>query len=50
MTKDSIVVRMYDVGFGDCFLVTINLAGVTTKILFDCGSIKAGPRPIDDVR
>jgi beta-lactamase superfamily II metal-dependent hydrolase len=49
MGSDKVVIRMYDVGFGDCFLVRINFAGTESKILFDCGSIKAGPRPINDV-
>jgi beta-lactamase superfamily II metal-dependent hydrolase len=49
MTTDSVLVRMYDVGFGDCFFVKINVAGATCKMLFDCGSIKTGPRPIDAV-
>jgi len=49
MGADSILVRMYDVGFGDCFFVKINVAGATCKMLFDCGSIKAGPRPIGEV-
>jgi beta-lactamase superfamily II metal-dependent hydrolase len=36
-------VRMYDVGFGDCYLLTIPVAdGQNLKILFDCGSIKLG--------
>ena len=49
MATDSVLIRMYDVGFGDCFFVKINLAGATCKMMFDCGSIKAGPRPIEDV-
>lgn len=49
MANDKVTVRMYDVGFGDCFFVKVDLDGVVRKILFDCGSIKAGSRPIDDV-
>jgi len=49
MGADSILVRMYDVGFGDCFFVKINVAGTTCKMLFDCGSIKAGSRAMEDV-
>lgn len=56
-----LTVRMYDVGFGDCFLLFIPLPdGRTKKVLFDCGSIKYGPstenmeavvdRIIEDVR
>ena len=48
---DAVRVRMYNVGFGDCFLVTIpSTAGRPTRILFDCGSIAQAPGiPIDDV-
>ena len=49
MKPDTISIRMYEVGFGDCFLVTIRSGGTASKILFDCGSIKAGPRQITDV-
>lgn len=34
-------VRMYNVGFGDAFLVTIANGGQRHRILFDCGSIEA---------
>jgi beta-lactamase superfamily II metal-dependent hydrolase len=51
-------VRMYDVGFGDCFLLFLPTSDGMKKVLFDCGSIKAGAhrmadvvdRLIDDVR
>lgn len=49
MAADSILIRMYDVGFGDCFFLKINLAGTVCKMLFDCGSIKAGARQTEDV-
>ena len=49
MGQDSIVIRMYNVGFGDCFFVRINLGGISQTMLVDCGSIKAGPRPIDEI-
>jgi beta-lactamase superfamily II metal-dependent hydrolase len=49
MPANAITIRMYNVGFGDCFLVKIPAADKTLKILFDCGSIKAGPRPMADV-
>jgi beta-lactamase superfamily II metal-dependent hydrolase len=49
MSEDKVVVRMYNVGFGDCFLVRIFAQGKESKILFDCGSIKAGPASIEDV-
>jgi glyoxylase-like metal-dependent hydrolase (beta-lactamase superfamily II) len=47
--KDDIIVRMYDVGFGDAFLVRIPTSDGVRKILFDCGSVAAGAQPMDDV-
>lgn len=44
-------IRMYNVGFGDCFLVFIPVAGGTKKIVLDCGTLKGnGPniRQISD--
>jgi beta-lactamase superfamily II metal-dependent hydrolase len=49
MGTDSIVVRMYNVGFGDCFFLKINRGSFIRKMLIDCGSIKAGPRPMEEV-
>ena len=37
----QISVRMYNVGFGDAFLVTIPNGSKRLKILFDCGSVEA---------
>jgi len=34
---------MYNVGFGDCFMVTIPTADRRLRILFDCGSIARDP-------
>jgi beta-lactamase superfamily II metal-dependent hydrolase len=47
----KIRIRMYNVGFGDCFLVSVPARPRTLQILFDCGSHSAGPGPrkIDDV-
>lgn len=46
----SVSIRMYNVGFGDAFLVTVPSEGRVCRILFDCGSIAAAPdRPIKDV-
>jgi len=46
----TLSVRMYDVGFGDCFLLRIpTLDGKTRQVLFDCGSIKNGARPFKNV-
>jgi beta-lactamase superfamily II metal-dependent hydrolase len=42
-------VRMYDVGFGDCFLLRIPTRDGIRKVLFDCGSIKSGSTPIEEV-
>jgi beta-lactamase superfamily II metal-dependent hydrolase len=35
----SVHVRMYNVGFGDCFLLTIPTAEGAKRVLVDCGSI-----------
>lgn len=46
----KVAIRMYNVGFGDSFLVRIPGKGAERKILFDCGSIKEGDGgPIDDI-
>ncbi len=46
----SVSVRMYNVGFGDAFLVTVPSGERRCRILFDCGSIAAAPdRPMKDV-
>lgn len=36
-------IRMYNVGFGDAFLVTLHEGRAARRILFDCGSIEADP-------
>ncbi|WP_353815117.1 MBL fold metallo-hydrolase [Agromyces sp. SYSU T00266] len=47
---DDVTVSMYNVGFGDCFLLRIPSDGGERKVLIDCGSIKQGSaRSIDDV-
>jgi beta-lactamase superfamily II metal-dependent hydrolase len=38
MPADAIRIRMYRVGFGDCFLVTLPTSGEETHILVDCGA------------
>jgi beta-lactamase superfamily II metal-dependent hydrolase len=46
------LIRMYNVGFGDCFLVTLTDGDrPPVKVLFDCGSHDASrrPRPMKDV-
>jgi hypothetical protein len=41
---------MYDVGFGDCFLLQIPRPdGTAARVLFDCGSIKLGANPMKAV-
>lgn len=46
----GVSVRMYNVGFGDAFLVTVRSGGRACRILFDCGSIAAAPgRAMSDV-
>ena len=44
-------VRMYNVGFGDCFLVTVPGRERRGKLLVDCGVHNAGPgpRPMEEV-
>ena len=44
MTDQRVRVQMYNVGFGDCFLVTITGKTRKHRILFDCGR-HAGSRP-----
>jgi beta-lactamase superfamily II metal-dependent hydrolase len=45
----AIAITMYDVGFGDCFLVRYPDGKAERRILFDCGSIKAGSASMDEV-
>src|SRR5712671_7362079 len=46
----QISIRMYNVGFGDAFLVAIPAQDRVRRILFDCGSIAAPPgRAMSDV-
>lgn len=37
----NITIRMYNVGFGDAFLVSIPDGKLQRRVLFDCGSIEA---------
>lgn len=44
-TPKKVEVTMYDVGFGDCFLLSFIYAGNKVKrVLIDCGSRNAGPK------
>ena len=47
MTQLSI--RMYDVGFGDCFLLTFGKGAGARHVLFDCGSISTGAKQVSRV-
>jgi len=40
--KNAIRVRMYRVGFGDCFLISVPVEGKTEHILIDCGVHSGG--------
>jgi beta-lactamase superfamily II metal-dependent hydrolase len=42
-------IRMYNVGFGDCFLMFIPTSDGEKKVLVDCGSIKQGSQPLAKV-
>jgi beta-lactamase superfamily II metal-dependent hydrolase len=46
MSSDQVVVRMYNVGFGDCFLLTLPTTAGPRRMLIDCGTHPAstGPR------
>ncbi len=41
--ESSAVVRMYNVGFGDAFLLLLQHGSSHRKVLFDCGSLEAAP-------
>jgi len=41
-SKDMLRIRMYRVGFGDCFLISITDKGKTRHILVDCGVHSGG--------
>lgn len=44
---ERLTVRMYEMGFGDCFLVTFWTGDSSQSVLFDCGSLS---RPKTEVR
>ncbi|MFO0577378.1 MAG: hypothetical protein U1A78_25510 [Polyangia bacterium] len=50
-TRKTLTIRMYNVGFGDCFLIEIPAPKQPRRILIDCGSHKKGhgPRPMKQV-
>jgi len=46
-TKTTVTVRMYNVGFGDAFLVTVKRGRAQWRMLVDCGVFPAGQtRPL----
>jgi beta-lactamase superfamily II metal-dependent hydrolase len=46
----SVLVRMYNVGFGDCFLLEFpSESGAVSRMLIDCGSIAKGAFTMVDV-
>ncbi|AXJ10967.1 hypothetical protein [Arthrobacter sp. PM3] len=50
MAANSVTVRMYDVGFGDAFLVTVRQDDLAWRMLVDCGVHSLGKaRPLLDV-
>jgi beta-lactamase superfamily II metal-dependent hydrolase len=49
MADRHVSIRMYNVGFGDCFLITIPTDAGDRRILFDCGSMAKGKKPIADI-
>jgi beta-lactamase superfamily II metal-dependent hydrolase len=49
MANGSVRISMYDVGFGDCFLLQIPTSDGLRKVLVDCGSIKRGVKPLSEV-
>ena len=42
-SKSALTVRMYNVGFGDCFLLSFPAPDRPRKVLIDCGVHAAGP-------
>lgn len=47
--KNAITVRMYNVGFGDCFLLRIPGAKRELKVLVDCGTIASSNIAMTDI-
>jgi beta-lactamase superfamily II metal-dependent hydrolase len=45
----SVSIRMYKVGFGDCFLLRIPTDDGIKKMLIDCGSLKNHREPIAEI-
>lgn len=47
--KEKIRIRMYNVGFGDCFLLFLPVDGGVKKIVVDCGSLKNKSKTIREI-
>ncbi len=45
----SLRIRMYNVGFGDCFLLTMPGADRDRRILVDCGTVAVGPHSMNEM-
>ena len=52
MTPTKATIRSYQVGFGDCYLLTFHYAGTTgdRHVLIDCGSTRTPNRRTGDLR
>jgi beta-lactamase superfamily II metal-dependent hydrolase len=48
-SADGVRIRMYDIGFGDCFLVFVPTTEGVKKVLVDCGSIKKHKKSTDQI-
>lgn len=44
--QEHVLIRMYNVGFGDCFLLVFPALDRPRKVLIDCGSHSAGRGPV----
>ncbi|WP_299615565.1 hypothetical protein [uncultured Tateyamaria sp.] len=44
LPTDKVTIRMYRMGFGDCFLLSIPHEDGARRVLIDCGSIKKDPK------
>lgn len=47
MSSEQVVVRMYNVGFGDCFLLTLPTAPGPRRMLIDCGTHSRRGAPVE---
>jgi beta-lactamase superfamily II metal-dependent hydrolase len=46
LADNEVLIRMYNVGFGDCFLLAFPAFDRPRKILIDCGTHSAGQGPV----